>query len=114
MLSSIIQLINEFVIKPVLIEIAFVLPIILYFFRKKPLYIVLPPLILGFILIFFTTLAIKTGENRWISLGYIFILAINNIFFSKLSLKRGYLYSFLVIVTIFFTEMYIVERILFE
>ena len=120
MLKSILKLIEEFVIKPASITsgLLFILGFIfLYVFInrniKKSILLSLKGTILSFIVIvIFSVVSIKLNEPKFMYLIYPFIL--NIWFFAFKENKYNLIMSNFFVLVAFFSDFYIVEKLLFE
>ena len=119
MLKSILKLIEEFVIKPAGITtgVLFVLGFIILFIITKNIKKTIIPALAGALLSFiviavFTVLSIKLNEPKYMNLIYPFILTTWFFIFRKN--KYPILLSNIFMLVAFFSDFYIIEKLLFE
>jgi len=119
MLKDIIKLIEEFVLKPAGLTafVLFVFSFVLLFFYlknfKKTLILSLLGAFLSFVgIIIFMTLSIKFNEPKFFALTYPFL--INLWYFLLKKYKFSLVTANLIMFAAFFSDYYLVEKILFE
>jgi len=119
MFKSILKLIEEFVLKPaslnsgVLFVVSFLILFLFLKNFKKTLFTALTGTLGSFLFIlFFMTLSVKFNEPKYLVLIYPFIL--NVWFFTLKKLKYGILFANLFMITVFLSDFYLVDKLLFE
>jgi len=119
MLKSILKLIEEFVLKPASLTsgVLLISGLIFLFIINKNIKKSLLPAILGaffsfLVIAVFTILSIKLNEPKYTALIYPFIL--NVWFFVFKKNKYAIIWSNLFMLIAFFSDFYLVEKLLFE
>lgn len=121
MINSILQMINEFVIKPVLIINIFTLflSFAIFFFltkdiKKTFLYSFYLNIVTFFVLLLSILVSVQLNNPKWQILGYIILFHAFNKIIKKTSEKYVSTFAISLITAIFLVDMFIVEIILFE
>lgn len=121
MINSILQMINEFVIKPVLIINIFTLflSFIMFFFLTKKIkttiiYSFYLNIVEFFVLLLSILVSVQLNNPKWQILGYIILFHAFYYIIQKTAQKYVSMFTTFLITSIFFIDIFIVEKILFE